>query len=275
MQGTGLGLPISRQFVRLMGGDIAVSSVVGQGSTFTFNILAHLASEADLPTITTTKRVIGLEPNQHQYRIIVVEDIVENCHLLMTILETVGFEVRSAKNGLEALTIWQDWQPHLIWMDMLMPVMDGYQATKHIKASPKGQETVIIALTAHAFQEEQTAILEAGCDDFLYKPFNEKVLLEKMAHHLGVRYIYEEEKSTVQQLRQKKQDISTEADLKYYIAQMPAEWVEKIYHAACMGSDENLLELIEQIPQEYFPLVNALSELVYNFGFDQIMELTI
>lgn len=275
MQGTGLGLPISKQFVQLMGGNIAVSSVVGQGSTFTFNILARLASEADLPTITTTKRVIGLEPNQPQYCILVVEDVVENRHLLITILETVGFEVRSAQNGLEAIAIWQDWQPHLIWMDMLMPVMDGYQATKQIKASPKGQETVIIALTANAFQEDQIAIIEAGCDDFLSKPFNEKVLLEKMARHLGVRYIYAEEQSSEQQLKQKTQNIVTEADLKYYIAQMPAEWVEKIHHAACIGSDENLLELIEQIPQENSVLANALNELVYNFGFDQIMELTI
>jgi CheY-like chemotaxis protein len=100
--------------------------------------------------------------------------------------------VREAENGQQAVALWDSWQPHLILMDMRMPVMDGYEATKRIKFHLKGQATVIIALTASAFEEDRTMILSAGCDDFVRKPFQEEVLLEKIATHLGVRYVYEE-----------------------------------------------------------------------------------
>jgi CheY-like chemotaxis protein len=105
-------------------------------------------------------------------------------------LTTIGFAVREAENGQVGLQLWQQWQPHLIWMDMRMPVMDGYEATRQIRAQIKGQSTVIIALTASAFAEMRSAILEVGCNDFVRKPFQEQMILEKIAEHLGVRYVY-------------------------------------------------------------------------------------
>ena len=82
-------------------------------------------------------------------------------------------QTREAENGVEAIAIWEEWQPHLIWMDMRMPVMDGYEATRQIKSHLKGQATVIIALTASALEEEKTIILSSGCDDFVRKPFQQ------------------------------------------------------------------------------------------------------
>ncbi len=269
MQGTGLGLAISRQFVRLMGGDISVRSTLGQGSIFTFDIQISLARETDVPTASTPKQVIGLKPNQPSYRILVVEDVEENRLLLVKLLKSVGFEVRTALNGVEAIGLWNDWEPHLIWMDMRMPVMDGYEATQHIKATLKGQATVIIALTAHAFSEERSSILEVGCDDFMTKPFREEVLFEKMATHLGVQYIYAEENLlTSSQLPVQPLQLTIDG-----LNVMPREWVQKLYQAALAMDEEVVIELMQQIPEEKAMLAHTLTNWVDNFRLDLIIDL--
>jgi two-component system sensor histidine kinase/response regulator len=191
-QGTGLGLPISQKFVQLMGGEIQVKTVLGKGSVFSFDIQVNLADKNLIASPYPTAKVIGLEPDQQTYRILAVDDRLESRLLLVKLLGDIGFDVREASNGQEAIAVWESWQPHLIWMDMRMPVMDGYEATKRIKSTLQGQATVIIALTASAFEEDRHLVLSAGCNDFLRKPFREEVLWEKMAHHLGVRYLYGE-----------------------------------------------------------------------------------
>nr|MDJ0845301.1 PAS domain S-box protein [Crocosphaera sp.] len=175
-EGTGLGLPISRKFVQLMGGEISVSSILGQGSLFAFTIQANLIHAHRIKVNKPPRRVVGLVPHQPNYRILAVDDRLESRILLVKLLSSMGFNVRQASNGQEALDIWEHWQPHLIWMDMRMPILDGYKATERIKATPQGQETVIIALTASAFEEERNLVLSAGCDDFMRKPFREEVL---------------------------------------------------------------------------------------------------
>ena len=192
IQGASLGLPISRQFVQLMGGEMTVSSKVGFGTTFKFEVRIATASVSAVRERSRTREAIALEPGQPTYRILVVEDQWENRKLLTKLLKPLGFEVCEAVNGEEAIRLWESWEPHLIWMDIRMPVMDGYEATKQIKSKLKGQSTTIIALTANAFEEDRAIALSVGCDDFLSKPFQKSVLLEKMAKHLGVRYVCEQ-----------------------------------------------------------------------------------
>jgi len=187
-EGTGLGLPISRKFAQFMGGKIIVSSKLGQGSIFQVDLPVHIPKISGSSKHLSDRYIIGLAPNQSEYRILVVEDRWESRHLLVKLLESVGFQVREAENGAEAIAIWDEWEPHLIWMDMRMPVMDGYEATRQIKAHLKGQATVIIALTASALEEEKAIILSAGCDDFVRKPFREDVILDKLTEYLGVSY---------------------------------------------------------------------------------------
>ena len=303
MKGTGLGLTISQQFVHLMGGEINVNSTLSQGTTFTFTIQVSKATTADNQTITTTQRVIGLEPNQPNYRILVVEDVVENRKVLIELFKPLGFELQEVSNGEEAIALWESWQPHLIWMDIQMPVMDGYEATRQIKARERQLEngewrmkngdkgefshsqttnTIIIALTASAFEEQQEAILSAGCDDFVHKPFREEVLFEKMATYLGVRYTYEENlpaiSKTVQPLGSKTINGSSSsnqgsATLRASDLQvMPPEWLAKLHLAALEIDDRQVLELIEQIPQSQATLAQTLTNLVDNFRLDIIID---
>jgi GAF domain-containing protein/CheY-like chemotaxis protein len=272
-EGTGLGLPISQQFVQLMGGTIAVSSVLGQGTTFRFTIKVNPAQAADIE-IQQSKRAIGLAPNQPTYRILIADDKWESRVLLVNLIAPMGFEVQEAENGQQAVERWQSWQPHLIWMDMRMPVMDGYEATRRIRQSLQGQATVIIALTASVFDKQRSVVLSAGCDDFVSKPFQEEVIFEKMAQHLGVRYLYAE----AEPLSLTSPDTSPaplqETALQKTLAQMPIEWLAQLHKAALSAREKVIIQLIAQIPEEQLSLAQTLTQWVNTLCFDRIVDLT-
>ncbi len=192
-QGTGLGLSISQQFVTMMGGHLALRSEVGRGTIFSFSIPLELASESDLPQAPSRRRVVGIKSPHREIRVLIVDDRPENRQLMREWMTLIQFSVREASNGQEALEIWESWEPQLIWMDMQMPVMDGYEATRRIKSSIKGQATTIIAFTASAFEHERNIVLSAGCDDFVRKPAVENLIYEKVEQFLGVELLYEEE----------------------------------------------------------------------------------
>jgi PAS domain S-box-containing protein len=269
-QGTGLGLAISREFVRLMGGDLTLTTQLGQGTTFRFDLLLVTADTVEAVLLPPQQRaIVGLAEGQH-YRLLVVEDNRESRQLLVKMLETVGFEVRQAANGREAIDRWASFNPHLIWMDLRMPVMDGYEATRQIRAQPQGDETVILALTASVFEDERPQAIAAGCDDFIRKPFREEELFAKMAHYLGVRYRYE----SIDPISSPE---ATPADLTaalLLIDRMPAEWRSQLHQAATQVDAEQILRSIDLIPSEYSALAVAISDLINRYQFDRIVELT-
>ena len=297
-EGTGLGLPISREFVRLMGGELVARNVSEdasqQGALFMFTIQAHTAEAAALPVNLPTRRVLALAPGQPTYRLLIAEDHATSRQLLVELLTPLGFEVHEAENGQAAIALWQSWHPHLIWMDMRMPVMDGYEATRRIKAGASGSHippspTVpprstptplhppipkIIALTASAFEEDRTAILAAGCDDFVRKPLQESIILAKMAQHLGVQYVYaENNQPRGHRDRQSSRTSSPELDADG-LSVMSKEWIEQLYQAAIRVDADVIFQLLEQIPSSSDSLTERLADLTQRFCFDEIVDAT-
>lgn len=267
-EGTGLGLAISRQFVELMGGTISVSSVLQQGTTFRFNIRTQVVTSADQHH--SVRQVIGLEPDQSDYRILVVDDKPANRQLLIKLLSPLGFELREASNGQDAIAIFQEWEPHLIWMDMRMPIMDGYEATKQIKATTKGQATAVIALTASALEEQKAIVLSAGCDGFIRKPFQQAEIFAAMQEHIGVRYIYADSEASSLQTESNSQPVCSES-LVEQLQALSTHFINEL-HTSLQNVDlDSLSDLIKEIKNTNAELASVLKKQIDNFEYEQIL----
>ncbi len=191
VKGTGLGLAISKSLIELMGGQIRVSSVLAAGSTFAIELPVAVSTASEIADKPDWQPVKGLAPDQPQWRLLVVDDVAENRLLLESILTQAGFQVESANNGQEAVDKFLQWQPHLIWMDMRMPVLDGYQATAKIRQLESGSRVKIIAVSANVFKEQHDEMIKAGCDAVIRKPFQAAEVFAALSQYLGVKFIYQ------------------------------------------------------------------------------------
>ena len=230
-----------------------------------------LADDASKELLLSSRKVKGLKPGQTDYRIAVVDDRQTNRKVLVKLLESVGFNTRTATNGQEAIALWQQWQPDLIWMDMRMPVMDGYAATKHIKKLSGEQKTVIIAITASAFEEQREQILAAGCDDFVAKPFTEQIIFEKLNQYLQVEFTYQAEAETrvFEPKSNNKQSL-----VKEDLISLSPTLLTQINQAALAVDGEALEQAIAKIPDSEQHIIQAIREMLVQYDFDRIIELT-
>jgi PAS domain S-box-containing protein len=265
-EGSGLGLTISRQYVQMMGGTLQVSSEVGKGSTFSFAIPLP-ASESPVST-KLMRRVTGLHPDEQRRQILVAEDNEDNREYITTLLQMIGFEVRAVENGQQAIDVFKEWTPRLILMDMRMPVLDGYAATRRIRQLPDGDKVKIVAMTASAFREDQPRIFESGCDEMVPKPVQEQKLFEVIGRQMGgLRYSYE---AVEEEGLSAPEPGPEEIDLKA----LPQAVREELAQAALELDVEATRKVIERIRPVSTTLAGQLEQLLSNYRFDELLRLS-
>lgn len=264
--GTGLGLAITRQFVQLMGGQIFLDSRLGQGSRFRVELPAQSASAVDIAEQPASfhNNIEGLAPGQPAYRILIAEDQAENQLLLSRLMQKLGLEVKIAEHGEQCIALFQQWQPHLIWMDKRMPVMDGEEAARRIRRLPGGDKVKIVAVTASAFKEQQQEMLGAGMDDFVSKPYRFGEIYECLARQLHVVYRYGEAKM----IDESANGILTPAMLSGISTSLRIELKEALVSL----DSERIGAVIARIGIENVPLAGALFHLCDDFNYPAILK---
>lgn len=264
-QGTGLGLAICRQFVDLMQGRLEVRSQPGQGAEFHFTIPVRLGSTPE-GLAAPLALVTGLAPDQKQFRVLIAEDHAENRVLLRRLLEPLGFAMSDAENGQIAVERLVAWRPDLIFMDVRMPVMDGMEATRQIRRLPGAAGIPIVALTAHALEDERLQILDAGFNDFVRKPYRESEILDALRRHLGVRFIYAApEASPANAERPGLNEAS--------LATIPRPLLDELGQAVELLDSERCLKVAGQIGDLDHPLGDQLRSLIDGMNYRMLLDI--
>lgn len=268
-KGTGLGLMISREYARKMGGDITFSSVEGQGTLFRLELPCELGDETAARSEDSGLRPIGLAPHQPRFKILLVDDNDSNRDILKRILDPIGFILKEACNGVEAIIACDEWKPDLVLMDLRMSIMGGRDAIREIRTRYDKDILPIIVVTASAFESERREVIDIGANDYIRKPFKSIEILSKVSEWLKLEYIYEE-KTTTSNLNAS--DIN-ETDLLAAINRLPEALKNELRDAIDIGHAAQISKQIEEIAILEKDLAQVMRNLAREFRYEKMSEL--
>jgi len=266
-KGTGLGLAITQQLVEMMGGQLQVESRFEQGTIFWMTLdLPEVVGYVTQPPPKTSK-IIGYQPPlpSDHYKILIVDDELENRLVLRNFLKPLNFVLQEATNGQEAIEQAQAWHPDVILMDIMMPVMDGIEATCKIKQSPKLQDVILIAVSAKVFESEQQKCFEAGCHSFIMKPVNQDELLEQLQSALKLTWRYEVSTNETTELPEEQPLIGPSK-----------EQAAILFELTLRGDLDGILKFVKQLEQEnakFKTFSNKINLLAENIQIQQIRQI--
>ena len=274
VEGTGLGLSISQKIVNMMGSQIHVQSTLGQGSIFWLDIdLPAVAQCSELPSAPEQRRLVGFVGRRR--KLLLVDDHEVNRAMLHRLLSRLGFEIAQAIDGEDCLHKALEFQPDLILMDLLMPVMDGWEATRRLRQLPELKDVVVLALSASVYETTRQESILAGCDHFLTKPIETNELLELLRVHLALEWIYEDGLSGKQRRPQTPKPSSDLAAADGAIESPSSESVLALLRSAAIGDIEAILEEITKLENsdpKLVPFVHHLRQLAKGFQLKQIRD---
>ena len=262
VEGTGLGLAISQKLVQMMGSEIKVRSTLGKGSVFWFDLDLPEISGWHEPNSSGDRRIVGFKG--HKRKVLIVDDYLVNRSFLRDLLEPLGFELLEAVDGQDCLNKAAVFEPDLILMDLVMPGLDGLEATRRLRQLPQLKNMVAIALSANVFESTKQESLAAGCQDFLPKPVQAKQLLESLTVHLGVEWIYEDHESHI--------GVEPNRDRASVVPPPPSE-IATLFKLVKMGDIVGILdqaEKLEKLDNKLKPFATQVRQLTKGFKLKQL-----
>lgn len=274
IDGTGLGLAICKKLADMMNGEIGVESSPGEGSSFSLVVKLTKAKTANSEIIKPARLIKGYKGEKK--KILLVDDKWENRFVIKHLLEPIGFIIEEAESGLEAINKSSRFKPVMIIIDLVMPGLDGYETTVKFRQNDNTKNTKIIAFSASVFQENKMKSLASGCDDFIPKPLKNSILFDIIKKHLGLEWIYDEDKEAAM--------IKNEFDAQFsklnlndenMIIFPPARTLKILYNLARIGDVQSVLEEIEKIKysdSKYSNFASKINKLAEGYKMKQIRD---
>ncbi|MEG4027256.1 MULTISPECIES: ATP-binding protein [unclassified Microcoleus] len=270
-EGTGLGLAIAQKIVQMMGGEIKVESILGQGSSFFFDLELTQSSEFVEPTsLTTSINLRGFKGTKN--KIMLVDDRLENRGFIRSFLEPLGFKIMEACNGKEGLNKAIDFQPDLIITDLVMPVMDGFEMSRRFRKSSDFKDVILIASSASVFEFDRKNSHEAGCNEFLAKPIQVEELLEVLKNYLQIEWIYDPPADLAIARQEGFTDLLNVQSDELVIP--PSAELVALFNAARIGDIEVVEQeanRLKQIDGNYLPFANKILQFAKNFEEKELL----